>query len=206
MKKLFFLLMIILPVSALGQVKRLPNPPRSPVIKKPQKAPAPKAIDVSINGREITIGETKLTLPFERDVLFKLLGKPDLMSRLANNIYTWHAYGLYGYEKPDETLISSLVLQLNSKDGNTKFTPANNFSGKLLIDGALVTTDSTLKQINELKTGKPFTEDAVVRSTVNIEYENLELGLVRSEKGRGKNPVKLLRFYIEALEKEDSQN
>jgi hypothetical protein len=193
------ILLLILPIVGFSQMEKptpTPGPPK-PAVRNSQKV-SPKAINITIEGQQIIIGETKFSLPVERDELIKLFGIPSLKSPLANNIYTWDDYGIYGYEKPGETLIFALVFQLSREDGIFNFTPLFAFSGKLLIDNAVVTADSTINQINESKTGKPFSEVKLLPSIVNIKYDNLEIGLTSIKRRKDNKPFKLLRLNLDS--------
>lgn len=201
MKQLFLALILFFPVLIFGQDELPPKPAPTPSTK-PNRKSVPKAINVTIEGRQLMIGINKLTLPVQRNKLFKLLGKPDVTTpadknfRGSNRIYTWDNYGIYAYEKPNGTSISEIDFQLNTIGSLYKFSPVSAFTGRLVVDGALITTDSTIEQINQSKKGKLFSEERIKSNYVNIEHGNLVISLTRERNPQEGKTIKLLRLSV----------
>jgi hypothetical protein len=96
----------------------------------------------------------KLALPFPPEELTSLLGNPDRTTNLISTILTWDELGLYAYVDPKTKMVVNFYVAFQN-DG-VAFTPKKLYSGKLLLDGAEVTVESTIDGINEARKGTPF--------------------------------------------------
>ena len=117
---------------------------------------------VSING-------TVIAMPADPEKLFEILGQPTRRAKLANMLHTWDELGLIAYERPGTGKVQTISVALDKQP--YKFWPKSLFGGTLIIDGAKVTAQSTIQQINADKSGVKFGRDDAIGDTWAIEHK-----------------------------------
>jgi hypothetical protein len=119
-------------------------------------------------------------LPKEK--LIRLLGEPTRTIPRQNIMitYVWDNLGLTALEKPKYDKIVELRIAVTSRDEWKKpfdSLPANKYSGTLTVDGAVVTSDKFLSEINGAKKGKPFVQCTHPPCVWMIRYKNCTVAI-----------------------------
>jgi hypothetical protein len=140
----------------------------------------PKKMVVAVDNEAVTINGKRLTLPFERDELIKILGKPNRESNLFNKLLTWDDLGIVAYQQKESTTIHGLSFALDKK--SYAFWPKTMFAGTLTVDGAPLTVTSDPDEVNKAKKGKPFERDKVLPDTWAIRHENVLITLSAADR------------------------
>jgi hypothetical protein len=154
---------------------------------------------VVITGDTLTINDTKVDLPIEREAFIKILGKPSREAKLANTILTWDDLGVFVYQYPGEsTLIHGVALALGGKE-NISFWPKKPFSGKLTIDGAPVEAKMTVKMVNDKKKEPLFKKHDILDNHYVIDQPGSKMMIfLETSKGSDGN---FLQLTFETREK-----
>lgn len=131
-----------------------------------------KKVRVEVIGAKLRLNGQLITFPTTKETLSKLLGKPSRVTSLVNTVYTWDDAGLFVYEQEGTDKVFSLAICLNDlpaatpshlKDLGPKHWAKSLFSGELIIDDAVVTQTSKIKDVNRAKKGKRFITDLVMQ-------------------------------------------
>lgn len=163
----------------------------------PAKPVEPRKLEVKVDGKELSIGGKKVPMPGERKTLIELLGKPSRIVEKANTLLVWDELGLLAYERPNGGSIITLAVALGDLSHQMPdFWPKKVFKGKLLLDGVVVTADTTINAINRDKKGKPLRSGSLDSW---IHYEDVNVGIVKGKDGYfdEKNGT-LAELYIES--------
>jgi hypothetical protein len=137
---------------------------------------------VAVSGDNLSINGKSFDLPYEKKDFIAALGKPDRESKLANGVLIWDDLGLFACVHPQTGRITSVSIALGRD--SPSFWPQKSFTGTLTVDGAAVSTDSTLTAINNAKKGKPFEKDTTDADTVSIERKSTVNYLRKNDTGR----------------------
>jgi hypothetical protein len=128
-----------------------------PVAADEQKVPPqPEEVRIAIEGADLVVQGTKVSLPCQLEELVRLLGPGDRVSKLHNWITTWDRLGVIAYCKPETTQVISVGFAFARK--TFKFSPQTLFAGRLTLDGAPINTTSSLGNINAAKKGEKLAE------------------------------------------------
>jgi hypothetical protein len=138
----------------------------------------PTRLTITVAETNLSINETEVTLPAVREDLFELLGKPTRESRLANTLLTWDELGLIAYEKPETREIRAISVVLGRRPH--EFWPKELFAGTLIVDGAVVSAQSTVEEINGNKTGRRFHRNRLSTDSWVIRREGARVDLVEA--------------------------
>ncbi len=139
-----------------GSIKKAPGPLATKPGKKLLGITPGKKLTIAIDRGTLEInGGKALTLMFDQKELIASLGKPDREAKLTNTLLTWDNLGVFAYVKPGTPKVHAVAIALD-RDATLDFWPKKTFAGTATVDGAPVTRDSTIEQINKMKKGLPF--------------------------------------------------
>jgi hypothetical protein len=161
-------------------------------------APGPQKVEVAVDGRSVKINGTTLALPPSRADLVKLLGKPTRVTKLRTTLITWDEHGLYATESPRSGKIEAISVALGRRD--YEYWPKQTFRGTARVDGARVTAQSTVAEINRQKQGKPFARDRIIIDSWTIHSDDLMLSLVEAD-GKDRNAKANFSFFQIGIKK-----
>jgi hypothetical protein len=128
--------------------------------------------------------KARRSLPPRRADLVKVLGEPTRVTKLTNTCLTWDEYGLCASENPRTGKIEAITVALRKRD--YKYWPKDTFTGTARVDGALVTSRSSVAEINCRKKGDPFERNFLVTGSWTVYQGGLLLSLVEAGE-EGKN-------------------
>lgn len=160
----------------------------------------PSKLQVNFTKGTVVINGTKLTVPFPRKALVKLLGNPDRETKLFfNTILTWDDLGIHAYQTPDKEEIGTLHVTIDREE--LDFSPKKLFSGTVKIEGFVVTADSTLDAIQRGIKPAKF-EGPVLGDSWELNYNNAVLFLreVNAKTKRGKANFSSLQFGMKSAD------
>ncbi|RAW02352.1 DUF6892 domain-containing protein [Pseudochryseolinea flava] len=89
-------------------------------------------LDITLTRDEILINKNAVKLPTSINILTDILGPARLSKKKYNQIYTWDALGLLAYSKNGK-IVEGINIPIVSNTYD--FSPTQNFSGTLTIDG-----------------------------------------------------------------------
>jgi hypothetical protein len=139
-------------------------------------AAEPKKVVVAVEDEAVVLNGTRLTLPFDRDELIKVLGKPSREADLsANKLLTWDDLGIVAYQQSNGKTIHGLSVALDKR--SFSFWPKTLFDGTLTVDGAPLTATSDMETVNGAKKGKKFERNKVLPDTWAIQHERVLITL-----------------------------
>jgi hypothetical protein len=142
----------------------------------PRKEPG--KLQVEIAGGTVTVNGTKLSLPIERKDLIRLLGKPSREMELANTILTWDDLGIHAYQVLNTEKVRAIQVTLDPE--TYRFSPKKVFSGSLKVEGAVVTAESTIKDINRAMKQGTFRKEEGLGSW-KVQYKDCVLYLNQAD-------------------------
>lgn len=135
---------------------------------------AAKKVEIAMDAGAVVINGKKLTLMFEEKDLFALLGKPSRTdpgrNKQSNTLHTWDDLGIFAYSKTSEPKVHAFAVAFGRDPENRPFWPKKYFTGKLTVDGAVVTADATVPAMNKMKKGMPFEKDEFLPDTFSIQH------------------------------------
>jgi hypothetical protein len=136
-----------------------------------------KTLEVRIDGESLIIDARNVTPPVSRKVLFDVLGEPSRFFSGANIAYVWDDLGLYALEKPNTGQVIEVTIVVGDIEDFKTIDrwPKKTFTGKLVLDGAAVTPQSTVEEVNHMKKGKPLEQHAPSRLSWYIKYARLSV-------------------------------
>jgi hypothetical protein len=137
----------------------------------------PGKLQVEFTKGAVVLNGTKLTIPFQRKDLVKLLGNPDREAKLANTILTWDELGIHAYQTLNKEEINALQVTFDRQRLN--FTPKKLFSGSLKVEGAPVTAESTVEAIN--RAIKPAAFQKAFGDSWQLQYDQSTLYLQKAD-------------------------
>jgi DNA-directed RNA polymerase specialized sigma24 family protein len=146
--------------------------------------PEPKKVQVAVDGKSVMVNGKALPLPPRRADLIKLLGKPTRVTTLRYTCLTWDEYGLCANENPATGKIEAVTVAFGKRD--YEYWPKKTFSGAARVDGALVTAQSSVAEINRQKKGEHFERNFLVTDSWDVYHDGLLLSLVEAGE-EGKN-------------------
>lgn len=152
----------------------------SPVEDPPAKPIEPEKLVVKVDGGKLFINHKAVPILGDRKTIVELLGKPSRVLHKANTLLIWDELGILLYEDPENKKITQVTVALG--EINFEFWPKKLFRGKLALDGATVTANTTIEAINRAKKGKKFTPDEFGFRSI-IAYENVNV-VIKKAKGR----------------------
>ncbi|WNG20216.1 hypothetical protein [Cystobacter fuscus] len=138
---------------------------REPVSTPSAPVPPPAAAQPLLTVEGVTVRYKGQLLPWEgpTERWKQVLGPP---SREELGILTWDELGLFVYDQdarvPGPESLSVLfgrTMHSPLTEGAPDFWPRKSFSGRLLVDGAAISSGSTLDEINRDKKGASFARD-----------------------------------------------
>lgn len=119
----------------------------------------PEKLEVKVDGGELFIAGKKISLPGKRSALVELLGKPTRVIEKANILLVWDELGVLAYVRPEDGAVVQVTVSLGKMDFD--FWPKKACRGKVTLDGASVTADTTIAAINKAKKGDRLVMDTV---------------------------------------------
>jgi hypothetical protein len=171
--------------------------PRSAACMRRVAAQAPKEkISVRISGAALSINAREVPLPINTTRLVELLGRPDRITRLQNVILTWDNDGILAYERPDTDRVFQLSIALGMK--RFEFWPSRRFSGVLTIDGARITPESSLIEVNRIKSGRKFVQGSL-NFIWEIGYVDRKISINKGTIDTYDNSGKIIEVVVENL-------
>jgi hypothetical protein len=153
-------------------------------------------ISVRISGAALSINGREVPLPINTTKLFELLGRPDRITTLQNNILTWDNDGILAYERPDTDRVFQLSITLGTK--RFEFWPSRRFSGVLTIDGARITPESSLREVNRIKSGRKFVQGSL-NFIWEIGYVNRKISIEKGTIDTYDNSGQIIEVAVENL-------
>jgi hypothetical protein len=159
-----------------------PNPAQNKPAKEVMTV-EPDKQEVKVDGKELSINAKKTPLPGERWILVELLGKPSRVLEKANTLLVWDELGLLAYERPGGGPIVAVTVALGELN-DFDFWPKKAFRGKLSLDGAVVTANTTIDEINRAKKGKPLAAIYFLKFSSTIDYEDMYVVINKAKDGQ----------------------
>ena len=160
----------------LARVSAAENPPAEPI--------ESEKLVVKVDGGKLFINDKAVPMPGDRKTVVELLGKPSRVLDKANTLLVWDELGILIYEDPDKKKILQVTVALGEL--KFEFWPKKMFRGKLTLDGAAVTKDSTIEGINREKKGKKFIAGEFGFRSI-IDYKNVNV-VIKKAKDKEVNP------------------
>ena len=169
----------------LAGVSAAEDPPAKPI--------EPGKLVVKVDGEKLFINDKALLLPGDRKAVIELLGKPSRVLDKANTLLVWDKLGVLIYEDPDSKKIKQVTVALGEVE--FEFWPKKLFRGKLTLDGAAITADTTIESINREKKGKKFAPGEFGFGSI-IDYENVNVVLHKAKDRKLNVNGKIAEFLI----------
>ncbi len=142
----------------------------------------PEKLEVKVDGGELFIAGKKISLPGKRPVLVEVLGKPSRVIEKANILLVWDELGVVAYERPEDGAVIQVTVSLGKMD--LEFWPKKMMRGKVTLDGASVTADTTIAAINKAKKGDRLVMDTPVPFIYSIENKDALISIHKVKNGQ----------------------
>jgi hypothetical protein len=168
-----------------ARVSAADDPPAKPI--------EPEKLVVKVDGGKLFINDKAVPLPGERKTVVELLGKPSRVLDKANTLLVWDESGILIYEDPKSKKINQVTVALGEL--KWEFWPKKLFRGKLTLDGATVTADTTVEAINRDKKGKKFAAGGFGLFS-SIDYGNTEVVIHKAKDKEVKPDGTIAEFLI----------
>jgi hypothetical protein len=159
--------------------------------------PEPDKLELTVDGKELSISGRKLSLPAQRPVLVELLGEPSRVLKKACVLLVWDDLGVFAYEESHGGAIVQLSVAVGDMKKEFDFWPKKVFTGKLLLDGAPVTADTTIAAINRAKKGAPLKRDFLPFAS-RIDYGDVAFVITQAKGGEFDANGSIAEFFVEA--------
>jgi hypothetical protein len=135
---------------------------------------AAKKVTIAMDDGAVVVNGKRLTLMFDEKDLFAALGKPSRTDpgrdKQSNTLHTWDELGLFAYSKSSEPKVHAFAVAFARDPENRSFWPKKYFTGRMTVDGAVVTPDATIPAMNRMKKGLPFEKDEFLPDTFSIQH------------------------------------
>ncbi|AMV30403.1 hypothetical protein VT84_38780 [Gemmata sp. SH-PL17] len=153
----------------------------------------PEKLVVNVDNGILSINTKAISLPGNRGAVVELLGEPSRVLNKANTIFVWDELGILIHENPDTKKIEQVSVALGLL--KYEFWPKKSFRGKLAVDGAVITADTTIEAINRDKKGKKFTATGFGLHS-SVSYEKVEVVTNRAKGMEVKPDGPIAEFLI----------
>jgi hypothetical protein len=127
----------------------------------------------------------------------KALGKPTREADLANKLLTWDELGVFAYQTPGTSKVRAISIALDSAP--RKFWPKKLFSGVLKLDGATVTAETSVDDLNQARKDKPPFK--VSFDTWVVDYDDAGVWLTKPDKKSASKTAKIGTVEVDTKQK-----
>jgi len=140
-----------------------------------QDSPDPAKLKVEFTGGKLVVSGKKLTLPFPRQELIKLLGKPSRTAPGANTVLTWDELGIHAYQDRLTEKIKALQVTMDP-ESMIMANPKKMFSGAVKVEGTVVTAAATLETLNRAVKPKAFVLEQNLSNLLRVNHWTVDYG------------------------------